>query len=78
MSDCVFCQILHGEAPASFVHRDDRCSAFLAIRPVNPGHLLVIPNQHAAHFGKSGPRIPKSRRPCTKLPSSIRRCGGGP
>lgn len=50
MSDCIFCQILHGEAPASFVHRDDRCSAFLDIRPVNPGHLLVIPNQHAPHL----------------------------
>jgi histidine triad (HIT) family protein len=30
------------------VYHDDRCSAFLDIQPVNPGHLLVVPNQHAA------------------------------
>jgi len=43
---CIFCRILAGEAPASFVHRDDLVSAFLDIRPVTPGHLLVIPNRH--------------------------------
>lgn len=46
MSDCIFCQIVAGEAPASFVHRDELVSAFLDIRPVTPGHLLVIPNEH--------------------------------
>ncbi|MCB0216864.1 MAG: HIT family protein [Caldilineae bacterium] len=47
-ADCIFCRILAGEAPASFVHRDARVSAFLDIQPVNAGHLLVVPNQHAA------------------------------
>lgn len=46
LDDCIFCQIVAGEAPASFVHRDDLVSAFLDIRPVTPGHLLVIPNEH--------------------------------
>ena len=46
MSDCIFCRIITGEAPASFVQRDDLVSAFLDIRPVTPGHLLIIPNQH--------------------------------
>ena len=44
---CVFCEILAGEEPASFLYRDDRCSAFMDIQPVNTGHLLVIPNRHA-------------------------------
>lgn len=35
-----------GRAPASIVYRDDRVTAFLDHRPVTPGHLLVIPNQH--------------------------------
>lgn len=45
---CVFCQIVRGEAPASIVYRDDRVSAFMDIRPVNPAHLLIVPNVHAA------------------------------
>jgi len=48
--DCVFCEILAGEEPASFLYRDDRCSAFMDIQPVNPGHLLVIPNRHARYL----------------------------
>lgn len=50
MSDCVFCRILDGGLPGSFVYRDDRCAAFMDIQPVNPGHLLVIPIKHAAHL----------------------------
>jgi histidine triad (HIT) family protein len=46
MSDCVFCRILDGQLPASFVYRDERCAAFLDIQPVNPGHLLVVPRTH--------------------------------
>ncbi|RPI20357.1 MAG: HIT domain-containing protein, partial [Chloroflexota bacterium] len=43
----MFCQILAGERPASIVYQDERCTAFMDIRPVNPGHMLVIPNYHA-------------------------------
>jgi histidine triad (HIT) family protein len=50
MSDCVFCRIFAGDLPASFVYRDDRCAAFMDIRPVNLGHLLVIPVRHAAYL----------------------------
>jgi diadenosine tetraphosphate (Ap4A) HIT family hydrolase len=45
---CVFCDIAAGRVPASVVYRDDRVCAFMDIRPVNPGHLLVIPLAHAA------------------------------
>lgn len=48
MSECVFCDILRGESPASIVYQDDVCTAFMDIQPVNPGHVLVIPNRHAA------------------------------
>ncbi|MBN1976638.1 MAG: HIT family protein [Anaerolineae bacterium] len=47
-SDCVFCGILAGRLPSSVVFRDDVCCAFLDIRPVNPGHVLVVPVAHAA------------------------------
>ena len=54
MTECIFCDIVAGEAPASFVHRDELVSAFLDIRPVTPGHLLVIPTQHAAACCRPG------------------------
>jgi histidine triad (HIT) family protein len=50
MTDCTFCDLLAGRLPVSMVHQDERCSAFLDIQPVNPGHLLVVPNRHAAYL----------------------------
>lgn len=50
MPDCIFCRILAGDVPGSFVFRDDRVAAFMDIRPVNPGHVLVIPIQHSAYL----------------------------
>lgn len=45
--DCIFCKLLSGELEVSLVHKDDLCSAFMDIQPVNPGHVLVVPNRHA-------------------------------
>lgn len=47
MVDCIFCRILSGDLPASFVYRDDVVVAFMDIQPVNLGHLLVVPKRHA-------------------------------
>src|SRR2546423_15103540 len=44
---CIFCRLLDGSEPASLVYRDDRCAVFMDIVPVNPGHMLVVPNEHA-------------------------------
>ncbi len=52
VSDCIFCDIVAGRAPASLVYRDDVCCAFLDIRPVNEGHVLVIPVRHAASLAE--------------------------
>lgn len=46
-ADCVFCAIVRGEMPATFVHQDDVAVAFMDIRPVQRGHLLVVPRAHA-------------------------------
>lgn len=46
MSRCIFCDIRAGRSPASMVYQDNVCSAFMDIQPVNPGHVLVIPNEH--------------------------------
>jgi histidine triad (HIT) family protein len=50
MSDCIFCQILSGKLSASIVYQGDRCTALMDIQPVNPGHVLVIPNNHEAYL----------------------------
>ncbi len=76
MSDCLFCRIAAGEVPASFVLQEERCCAFLDIRPVNPGHLLVIPRSHAAGLADldaaDGAAMFQTAR---KLAAALRRSG---
>lgn len=78
---CAFCRILAGELPGTFVYRDERCAAFMDIKPVNPGHLLVVPLNHAsqladlegaaaAHLMEVGHRLAGALR------GSGLRCGG--
>ncbi|WLQ42889.1 HIT family protein [Streptomyces laculatispora] len=45
---CVFCSIVRGRTDASVVHEDESVLAFMDLRPVNPGHLLVVPKAHAS------------------------------
>ncbi len=45
-TDCVFCQIVAGEAPASIAYEDERTLAFLDLRQMRGGHTLVVPKQH--------------------------------
>jgi histidine triad (HIT) family protein len=43
---CLFCAIAAGEAEAAIVHQDDGHVAFLDIRPLFHGHVLLIPRPH--------------------------------
>jgi histidine triad (HIT) family protein len=43
---CRFCRIVSGEAPAHVVVDEVDVVAFLDIRPLFPGHLLVVPRAH--------------------------------
>ncbi len=52
MDNCVFCGIVAGQEPASLVFRDDLVTAFMDIQPVNPGHVLVVPNRHLASLAE--------------------------
>jgi len=76
MPDCIFCDILSGLAPASFVYRDEQCAAFMDIRPVNPGHVLVVPLTHAADLAtldeKTGAHL---FRVGQRLAGALRRSG---
>lgn len=46
----IFTRIIAGEIPGTFVHRDDRCVAFLSINPLATGHTLVVPIAEVDHW----------------------------
>lgn len=44
--DCIFCKIASGDLPSYKVYEDDHFLAFLDIRPLNLGHVQVVPKKH--------------------------------
>ena len=46
MDSCIFCRIVRKEVPANIVYEDPEFLAFLDIRPISPGHTLIIPKKH--------------------------------
>jgi histidine triad (HIT) family protein len=46
VSDCLFCDILAGDMPGQFVYEDAQMAAFLDVKPLFKGHVLVLPRQH--------------------------------
>jgi len=50
MTDCIFCKIIEGDAPASIVYEDDNFIALMDAYPLTEGHCLVIPKFHAVRL----------------------------
>ena len=46
MNNCIFCDIVSKKIPAHIIYEDSDFMAFLDIRPLAPGHALVIPKKH--------------------------------
>jgi histidine triad (HIT) family protein len=46
----IFTRIINGDLPARFVWKDEACVAFLSIRPLRPGHTLVVPRTEVDHW----------------------------
>lgn len=46
----IFTRIIEGEIPGTFVHKDDRCVAFMSINPLADGHVLVVPREEVDHW----------------------------
>jgi histidine triad (HIT) family protein len=81
MGECAFCDILAGKGPSSVVFQDGVCCAFMDTRPVNPGHVLVVPIDHAASLaeldGASGAHMFRvGQRIAAALRQSGLRCEG--
>ena len=55
-ADCLFCKIIAKHIPADIIYEDDVAIAFLDIKPVNPGHFLVVPKQHSEGFHDADPK----------------------
>lgn len=45
-SSCAFCDIVAGASPAAIVFEDEVSLAFLDVRPLFPGHTLLVPRAH--------------------------------
>lgn len=52
---CLFCKIAEAEIPAKVIYEDETVLAFLDIKPINPGHVLVIPKEHADSLADVSP-----------------------
>ncbi len=50
MNDCIFCKIVAKEIPKDFLYEDEHSVAFLDMKPINPGHTLIVPKEHVDHF----------------------------
>lgn len=46
----VFTRIINGEIPSYRVAEDDRYLAFLDVRPLKPGHTLVVPKNEVDYI----------------------------
>lgn len=51
--NCIFCKIVAGTIPCFKLYEDAATLAFLDINPVNAGHALVIPKNHAPNLFES-------------------------
>lgn len=77
----IFTRIVNGELPAHKILEDAKYLAFLDLRPVNPGHTLVIPKEEIDYifdvedellkgifvFAKKVARAIKKTVPCKKV-----------
>ena len=49
-SNCIFCAIVDGRAPAHTVYEDERILVFMDLFPAHEGHALIIPKRHGENL----------------------------
>ena len=64
---CPFCEIIAGSRPAHIVLDDEVVVAFLVVRPLFPGHTLLVPRQHLETLAdlpveRLGPYLQRAQR----------------
>lgn len=53
----IFARIIEGQIPSRMVWEDDQCVAFLDVRPIAPGHTLVVPRAEIDHWTDLPPSV---------------------
>jgi histidine triad (HIT) family protein len=48
--DSIFTKIIRGEIPSHKIYEDDKTFAFLDVRPIQSGHVLVVPKIQVDKF----------------------------
>ncbi|MBI4127477.1 MAG: HIT family protein, partial [Parcubacteria group bacterium] len=56
---CLFCKIRDGELSSNTVYEDRRVLAFLDIKPINPGHTLLVSKDHYRDLLDAPPKVLK-------------------
>jgi histidine triad (HIT) family protein len=74
--ECPFCAIAGGDAPAQRVLEDDLAVAFLDVRPLFPGHVLLVPRDHVETLpdlpvADVGPLFERVRRLAVAVPRAM-------
>ena len=49
-TNCIFCAIVSGRAPAHRVYEDQRILIFMDLFPAHEGHTLIIPKRHGENL----------------------------
>ncbi len=57
MIECPFCEIVSGERRADIVLDEPEAVGFLDLRPVFPGHVLLVPRRHVEALDDLPPEL---------------------
>lgn len=60
MEECIFCKIIKGEIPSTFVYEDENVVAFNDLYPQAPIHILVVPKKHVANITEADGEMVKN------------------
>lgn len=46
MNECLFCKIVDGSIPCNKIFENEHTIAFMDIKPISNGHIIIIPKKH--------------------------------
>lgn len=70
MTDCLFCRIVQGKAPATRLYEDEDVVAISDVAPQAPLHALVLPRRHISTLNDLRPED-------DELVGKMMRCAAG-